>query len=121
MLRRETGAPRATIAAASVASSSMTGRRSTAATRSSSTSPDSCATPSPARWVSDPDDGSIAVDSSQATTVARVYAAGDRAHPRALVAAAGCSANAAVAIDARLSLEHADHVAQAAAPGGEVG
>jgi thioredoxin reductase len=31
------------------------------------------------------DDGSIAIDSAQATTVDRVYAAGNRADPRALV------------------------------------
>ena len=48
------------------------------------------------------DDGSIAVDSSQATTVDRVYAAGNCADPRALVpAAAGSGATAAVAINAR--------------------
>jgi thioredoxin reductase len=47
------------------------------------------------------DDGSIAVDSSQATTVDRVYAAGNCADPRALVpAAAGSGATAAVAINA---------------------
>jgi thioredoxin reductase len=56
------------------------------------------------------DDGSIAVDSSQATTVDRVYAAGNCADPRALVpAAAGSGATAAVTINARLSLEDADH------------
>ena len=56
------------------------------------------------------DDGSIAVDSSQATTVDRVYAAGNCADPRALVpAAAGSGATAAVAINARLSMEDADH------------
>ncbi len=56
------------------------------------------------------DDGSIAVDSSQATTVDRVYAAGNCADPRALVpAAAGSGATAAVAINARLSVEDADH------------
>jgi thioredoxin reductase len=55
------------------------------------------------------DDGSIAVDSSQATTVDRVYAAGNCADPRALVpAAAGSGATAAVAINARLSVEDAD-------------
>jgi thioredoxin reductase len=55
------------------------------------------------------DDGSIAVDSSQATTVDRVYAAGNCADPRALVpAAAGSGATAAVAINARLSMEDAD-------------
>ena len=56
------------------------------------------------------DDGSIAVDSSQATTVDRIYAAGNCADPRALVpAAAGSGATAAVAINARLSMEDADH------------
>ena len=56
------------------------------------------------------DDGSIAVDSSQATTVDRVYAAGNCADPRALVpAAAGSGATAAVSINARLSMEDADH------------
>ena len=55
------------------------------------------------------DDGSIAVDSNQATTVDRVYAAGNCADPRALVpAAAGSGATAAVAINARLSVEDAD-------------
>ncbi len=55
------------------------------------------------------DDGSIAVDASQATTVDRVYAAGNCADPRALVpAAAGSGATAAVAINARLSMEDAD-------------
>ena len=55
------------------------------------------------------DDGSIAVDSDQATTVDRVYAAGNCAEPRALVpAAAGSGATAAVAINARLSFEDAD-------------
>ena len=56
------------------------------------------------------DDGSIAVDSSQATTVDRVYAAGNCADPRALVpAAAGSGATAAVAINTRLSVEDADY------------
>lgn len=56
------------------------------------------------------DNGSIAVDPSQATTVDRVYAAGNCADPRALVpAAAGSGATAAVAINARLSVEDADH------------
>src|ERR687885_2062267 len=55
------------------------------------------------------DDGSIAVDSEQATTVDRVYAAGNCADPRALVpAAAGSGVAAAVAINVRLSLEDAD-------------
>jgi len=68
------------------------------------------------------DDGSIAVDSSQATTVDRVYAAGDCADPRALVpAAAGSGATAAVAINARLSVEDADHaVTSSRAPVPEV-
>jgi thioredoxin reductase len=56
------------------------------------------------------DDGSIAVDSEQATTVDRVYAAGNCADPRALVpVAAGSGVAAAVAINVRLSLEDADH------------
>jgi thioredoxin reductase len=55
------------------------------------------------------DDGSVAVDSNQATTIDRVYAAGNSADPRALVpAAAGSGATAAVAINARLSVEDAD-------------
>jgi thioredoxin reductase len=55
------------------------------------------------------DDGSIAVDSGQATTVDRVYAAGNCAEPRALVpAAAGSGVTAAVAINTRLSFEDAD-------------
>ena len=60
------------------------------------------------------DDGSIAVDSDQATTVDRVYAAGNCADPRALVpAAAGSGVTAAVAINARLSFEDADHAVTA--------
>jgi thioredoxin reductase len=56
------------------------------------------------------DDGSIAVDSEQATTVDRVYAAGNCADPRALVpVAAGSGVAAAVAINVRLSLADADH------------
>ena len=68
------------------------------------------------------DDGSIAVDSGQATTVDRVYAAGNCADPRALVpAAAGSGATAAVAINARLSFEDADRaVAESPAPPSEV-
>ena len=68
------------------------------------------------------DDGSIAVDSSQATTVDRVYAAGNCADPRALVpTAAGSGATAAVAINARLSMEDADHaVTSSRAPRTEV-
>src|SRR3954463_11485098 len=55
------------------------------------------------------DDGSIAVDSDQATTVDRVFAAGNCSEPRALVpAAAGSGTTAAVAINARLSFEDAD-------------
>jgi thioredoxin reductase len=55
------------------------------------------------------DDGSIAVDAGQATTVDRVYAAGNCVDPRALVpAAAGAGVTAAVAINARLSFEDAD-------------
>ena len=55
-------------------------------------------------------DGSIAVDSEQATTVERVYAAGNCAEPRALVpTAAGAGVTAAVAINVRLSFEDADH------------
>src|SRR3954463_11137455 len=54
-------------------------------------------------------DGSIAVDANQATTVDRVYAAGNCSEPRALVpAAAGSGTTAAVAINARLSFEDAD-------------
>jgi thioredoxin reductase len=64
------------------------------------------------------DDGSIAVDSEQATTVARVYAAGNCAEPRALVpTAAGAGVTAAVSINVRLTFEDADRaVADAAAP-----
>ena len=55
------------------------------------------------------DDGSIAVDLGQETTVDRVYAAGNCADPRALVpAAAGSGATAAVTINARLSMDDAD-------------
>ena len=55
------------------------------------------------------DDGSIAVDANQATTVDRVYAAGNCSEPRALVpAAAGSGTTAAVAINARLCFEDAD-------------
>ena len=55
------------------------------------------------------DDGSVVADADQATTVERVYAAGNCADPRALVpAAAGSGATAAVAINARLSFEDAD-------------
>jgi thioredoxin reductase len=55
------------------------------------------------------DDGSIAVDANQATTVDRVYAAGNCSEPRALVpAAAGSGTTAAVAINAQLCFEDAD-------------
>jgi thioredoxin reductase len=55
------------------------------------------------------DDGSIVIDADHATTVGRVYAAGNCSEPRALVpAAAGAGATAAVAINAGLSLEDAD-------------
>ena len=55
------------------------------------------------------DDGSITVDASQETTVERIYAAGNCTDPRALVpASAGSGVTAAVAINARLSLDDAD-------------
>jgi thioredoxin reductase len=55
------------------------------------------------------EDGSVAVDSNQATTVDRVYAAGNCSDPRSLVpAAAGSGVTAAVAINARLCFEDAD-------------
>ena len=55
------------------------------------------------------DDGSVTVDSDQATTVDRVYAAGNCADPRALApVAAGSGVAAAVAINVRLSLEDTD-------------
>jgi thioredoxin reductase len=70
------------------------------------------------------DDGSVAVDSDQATTVDRVYAAGNCADPRALVpVAAGSGVAAAVAINVRLSLEDADRAlasSRVAAPASEV-
>jgi thioredoxin reductase len=69
------------------------------------------------------DDGSIAVDSDQATTIDRVYAAGNSADPRALVPmAAGSGVAAAVAINARLSIEDADRAVAAsrAVPASEV-
>ena len=70
------------------------------------------------------DDGSIAVDSQQATSVDRVYAAGNCADPRALVpTAAGSGVTAAVAINVRLSFEDADHAvaeSRASAPASEV-
>jgi thioredoxin reductase len=64
------------------------------------------------------EDGSIAVDSGQATTVDRVYAAGNCAEPRALVpAAAGSGVTAAVTINTRLSFADADRaVADSRAP-----
>jgi thioredoxin reductase len=52
------------------------------------------------------DDGSVAVDAEQATTVDRVYAAGNCAEPQALVpTASGSGVTAAVAINVRLSFE----------------
>ena len=68
------------------------------------------------------DDGSIAVDTAQATTVDRVYAAGNCTEPRALVpSAAGSGVTAAVTINVRLSLEDADRaIADARAPASEV-
>jgi thioredoxin reductase len=55
------------------------------------------------------EDGSIAVDANQATTIDGVYAAGNCSEPRALVpTAAGSGAAAAVAINARLCFEDAD-------------
>jgi thioredoxin reductase len=70
------------------------------------------------------DDGSVAVDSAQATSVERVYAAGNCAEPRALVpAAAGSGVNAAVAINVRLSFEDADRAAadsRAPAPASQI-
>jgi thioredoxin reductase len=64
------------------------------------------------------DDGSIYVDADPATSVDRVYAAGNCADPRALVpTAAGSGATAAVAINARLTIEDADRaVAASQAP-----
>jgi thioredoxin reductase len=60
------------------------------------------------------DDGSITVDANQASTVDRVYAAGNSVDPRALVpTAAGSGVTAAVAINARLSVEDADRAAAA--------
>ena len=54
------------------------------------------------------DDGSVIVNAEQATTVDRVYAAGNSTDPKALVpAAAGAGATAAVAINTRLSFEAA--------------
>jgi thioredoxin reductase len=63
------------------------------------------------------DDGSIVVDAAQATSVDRVYAAGNCADPRALVpTAAGAGVAAAVAINARLTVEDADRAVAASAP-----
>ena len=63
------------------------------------------------------DDGSVVVDSDQATTVDGVYAAGNSADPRALVpVAAGSGAAAAVAINARLSFEDADRAVARSGP-----
>src|SRR3954451_9213416 len=64
------------------------------------------------------DDGSIAVDAEQATTVDRVYAAGNCTEPRALVpTAAGSGVTAAVSINVRLTFEDADRaIAEAPAP-----
>ena len=63
------------------------------------------------------DDGSIVVDADQATTVDRVYAAGNSADARALVpVAAGAGVAAAVAINARLSFEDADRAVAALRP-----
>jgi thioredoxin reductase len=60
------------------------------------------------------DDGAIVVDSEQATTVDRVYAAGNCADPRALVpTAAGAGVAAAVAVNARLTVEDADRAVAA--------
>jgi pyruvate/2-oxoglutarate dehydrogenase complex dihydrolipoamide dehydrogenase (E3) component len=60
------------------------------------------------------DDGSIAVDANQATTVDRVHAAGNSTDPRALVPmAAGSGVAAAVAISARVSIEDADRAVSA--------
>src|SRR3954468_22584749 len=71
------------------------------------------------------DDGSIAVDSEQATSVDRVYAAGNCAEPRALVPpATGSGVTAAVAINVRLSLEDAARAvadSRAPAPASKVG
>jgi thioredoxin reductase len=58
------------------------------------------------------------VDADQATTVDRVYAAGNSTDPRALVpTAAGAGATAAVAINARLNMEDADRAVAASRAG----
>jgi thioredoxin reductase len=71
------------------------------------------------------EDGSIAVDADQATTIDRVYAAGNSTDPRALVpTAAGAGVAAAVAVNARLSIEDADRAFAASrteAPASQVG
>jgi pyruvate/2-oxoglutarate dehydrogenase complex dihydrolipoamide dehydrogenase (E3) component len=55
------------------------------------------------------DDGSIVVSTDQATSVDRIYAAGNCADPRALVpTAAGAGVAAAVAINPRMSVEDAN-------------
>jgi thioredoxin reductase len=60
------------------------------------------------------DDGSIVVDAAQATSVDGVYAAGNCVDPRALVpTAAGAGVAAAVAINARLTVEDADRAVAA--------
>ena len=62
------------------------------------------------------DDRSIVVDAAQATSVDRVYAAGNCTDPRALVpTAAGTRVAAAVAINARLTVEDADRAVAASA------
>jgi thioredoxin reductase len=67
------------------------------------------------------DDGSIAVDANQATTIDGVYAAGNSSDPRALVpTAAGSRVAAAVAINARLSVEDADQAVASAAASARV-
>jgi thioredoxin reductase len=64
------------------------------------------------------DDGSTAVDADQATTVDRVYAAGNSTDPRALVPmAAGSGVATAVAINARLSIEDAARAVAASRAG----
>jgi thioredoxin reductase len=57
------------------------------------------------------DDGSIVVDSEHASTVDRVYAAGNCADPRALVPTAAGAA--AVAVNARLTVEDAERAVAA--------
>jgi thioredoxin reductase len=71
------------------------------------------------------DDGSVATDASQTTTVDRIYAAGNCVDPRALVpAAAGAGVTAAVTINARLSFADANRAVAdrgARSPASEVG